>query len=117
MARHARIKAMESWAVFYYLYCRAGKEGEYPLKLKEARYRMLSLLKSYQTVYQMRVTGFCIMGIYYHQMAEFAEYREMIRDEPYAPATGRGEEMMLREQRGVGLNRFLPRDMTMSVKA
>jgi putative transposase len=84
MARHARIKAMESGAVYYHLYCRAaGREGEYPLQTKEARGQMVSLLKFYQGVYQMRVAGFCMMGNHYHLVAEFAQYREMTRDELY----------------------------------
>ncbi len=53
------------------------------MQTKDARYRMLSLLKFYQSVYQMRVAGFCIMGNHYHLVAEFSEYREMSRDELY----------------------------------
>jgi putative transposase len=84
MARHARIKAIESGAVFYHLYCRAaGREGEYPLQTREARHKLISLLKFYQTVYQMRVAGFCMMGNHYHLVAEFTEYREMSRAELY----------------------------------
>lgn len=88
MARHARIKAMESGAVFYHLYCRAaGREGEYPLQSKEARHQMISLLKFYQSIYQMRVGGFCVMGNHYHLVVEFSQFREMSRDELYKMAS------------------------------
>lgn len=84
MARRARIKAMESGDVFYHLYSRvAGEQGYYPLASKESKRKLVGLLKHYQSIYQMNVAGFCIMGNHYHLVVEFEDYRELSRDELY----------------------------------
>ena len=81
MARMARIK-IEGGSGFYHLCARTGGSlDSFPLDDEKCKFKLVSLLERFASVWCCSVAGFAIMGNHYHIVVYFDEYQKLPRKE------------------------------------